>query len=206
MFDSMSDILCVTNRLLCEEPFLERIERLARAKPGGIVLREKDLDQEEYKKLAEEVLCICKTYRVPCILHSFVKVAMELDCRAIHLPLPLLPQLDQSERAYFSVIGGSCHSREEARFAWQNGCTYITAGHVFDTDCKKGVPGRTTAFLREMCGCVSIPVYGIGGITPERMDEVYQAGAVGACVMSGAMKCTDAAEYLSEFCRFFTGI
>lgn len=205
----MSDILCVTNRLLCAEPFPARIERLAKARPAGIILREKDLPGGAYRKLAMDVLRICNRYRVPCILHGFVKTAMELDCRAIHLPLPLLLRLDQSEKAYFSVIGGSCHSPEEARLAWQNGCTYITAGHVFDTDCKKGIPGRGTAFLREMCGCVPIPVYAIGGITPERMEAVYDAGAAGACVMSGAMACMDAEAYLSEFersvCRYQKG-
>lgn len=178
-----------------------RIERLAEAKPAGIILREKDLPAQDYKRLAEEVLCICKKFGVPCILHSFADVAMDLGCRAIHLPLPLLAKLGEADRAWFSVIGASCHSPQEAVFAQQKGCTYITAGHVFDTDCKKGLPGRGQDFLKEMCRCASIPVYAIGGITPERMDAVYEAGAAGGCVMSGAMRCVDAAEYLSKFER-----
>lgn len=201
MYSGLFDILCVTNRLLCGEPFLTRIERLARAKPAGIILREKNLTPEAYKKLAGEVLCICKTYDVPCILHSFVQVSAELGCRAIHLPLPRLLALNEAEKTYFSVIGASCHSREEARAAQQAGCTYITAGHVFDTGCKKGLPGRGTDFLREICACAFVPVYAIGGITPERMAEVYEAGAAGACVMSAAMECGDAEAYLSKFGR-----
>ena len=31
---------------------------------------------------------------------------------------------------------------EEAKEAQDLGCTYITAGHIFLTDCKKGLPGR----------------------------------------------------------------
>ena len=105
MYSGLFDILCVTNRLLCGEPFLTRIERLARAKPAGIILREKNLTPEAYKKLAGEVLCICKTYDVPCILHSFVQVSAELGCRAIHLPLPRLLALNEAEKTYFSEIG-----------------------------------------------------------------------------------------------------
>lgn len=197
----MCGILCVTNRMLCEEPFYARIERLAEAKPAGMILREKDLSEQEYRRMAEKVLCICKKYGVACILHSFVHVAMELGCKAIHLPLPLLLRLDEADRARFPVLGASCHSPEEAVLAQEKGCTYITAGHVFETGCKQGIPGRGMGFLREVCGCVSIPVYAIGGITPERMGAVYEAGAAGGCVMSGAMKCKDAAEYLSRFER-----
>ena len=39
----MSEVLCVTNRQLCREDFLTRLERIAAAKPAGIILREKDL-------------------------------------------------------------------------------------------------------------------------------------------------------------------
>lgn len=189
----------MTNRKLCEEPFLIRIRRLAAAGPAGIILREKDLPEEAYYALAKEVLCICKKYGVSLILHSFVRAAIDLGCERIHLPLPELERLDETDKKCFSVIGASCHSPADARLAERLGCTYITAGHVFDTDCKKGLPGRGTEFLQEVCGCVSIPVYAIGGITPERMQEVRAAGAAGACVMSAAMKCQDAAGYFSCF-------
>jgi thiamine-phosphate pyrophosphorylase len=42
----MSDIVCITNRKLCKEEFLERIEEIAKAKPFGIILREKDLSDD----------------------------------------------------------------------------------------------------------------------------------------------------------------
>ena len=52
-------LICVTNRLLCEGDFLERIERLAALHPYAIVLREKDLSYSEYEALARESLKIC---------------------------------------------------------------------------------------------------------------------------------------------------
>lgn len=194
----MSDILCVTNRLLCHENFLSRIEKIAKAKPVGIILREKDLSEEEYKRLAGEVLTICKEYGVRCILHSFASAAIELNCTALHLPLPILRTLSAQEKERFHILGASCHSIKDAAEAKELGCTYITAGHIFDTDCKKGTPGRGVTFLKEVSENVSIPVYAIGGIQAHNVGEVRKNGAAGICVMSSVMVCEDVEKYLGE--------
>lgn len=195
----MSDVLVITNRKLCEEEFLRRIERLAAAGPKGIVLREKDLPEMEYRDLAGQVAAICERYETPCILHSFPEAARSLGVGRIHLPLPLLRELSAEERAYFNVLGASCHSVEDVREAAGLGCTYVTAGHVFDTDCKKGLPGRGLDFLRKICEEGKLPIYAIGGISPENYGAVKQAGAAGVCVMSGAMRCESPETYLAAF-------
>lgn len=199
MIICMSDILCVTNRTLCREDFLKRLEKIAAAEPAGVILREKDLPEEQYRALAEQAVRICSGKHVPCILHNFPDTALELGVEAIHLPLPLLRRLTEEQKRKFHVIGASCHSAEDAREAQQLGCTYITAGHVFETDCKKGLPGRGLAFLEEVCREVSIPVYGIGGISAANIAAVRGAGAKGACIMSGLMQCENVSEYLKQF-------
>lgn len=195
----MSDILCVTNRNLCEEDFFLRMETIAKNHPAGIILREKDLSPKDYGNLAAKVAAICQKYQVPCIYHSFVDIAIRQQAEAIHLPLPILENMSDTEKAHFEVIGASCHSAEDAVKAQNLGCTYITAGHIFDTDCKKGLPGRGLDFLKQVCQSVTIPVYAIGGITSENFQNVQNAGAKGACVMSGLMQCTDAASYMKQF-------
>ena len=170
-------LICVTNRKLVRGDFLERLKEIARQRPAGILLPEKDLTPEEYRKLAREVQSICKKAGVPCILHSFTGVAEELEADALHLPLPLLRKLPGEDRGRFRQLGASCHSISEAREAQSLGCTYITAGHIFDTDCKRGLPGRGLDFLREVCGAVTIPVYAIGGIEPKRMAEILNEPA-----------------------------
>ncbi|MFQ7264850.1 MAG: thiamine phosphate synthase [Lachnospiraceae bacterium] len=192
-------LICVTNRKLVRGDFLERLKEIARQRPAGILLREKDLTPEEYRKLAREVQSICKKAGVPCILHSFTGVAEELEADALHLPLPLLRKLPGEDRGRFRQLGASCHSISEAREAMEMGCTYITAGHIFETDCKRGLPGRGLEFLREVCRAVTIPVYAIGGIEPKRMAEIFAAGAAGACVMSGPMVCGDVGTYFADF-------
>ena len=199
MIMCMSEILCVTNRTLCREDFLTRIERIAACHPAGIILREKDMKPEDYKELAAAVMELCDRYDVPCILHSFVGAALELRADAIHLPLHILREMASEQKAQFRTIGASCHSVEEAEEAQRLGCTYITAGHIFETDCKKNLPGRGLDFLKAVCASVSIPVYAIGGISTDNIASVRGAGVKGACVMSGLMRCEDPGNYLASF-------
>jgi len=191
----MSDVLCVTNRNLCEGNFLQRVEEIAANKPKGIILREKDLTEEEYKKLAEGVLLLCKKYDTLCILHSFIDAAIELGAESIHLPLHILRKMDEEKKKMFKQIGASCHSVKDAEEAQRLGCTYITAGHVFETDCKKGLEPRGLDFLKNVCESISIPVYAIGGIGSENIKSVRDAGAKGVCIMSGLMRCEDVKEF-----------
>lgn len=195
----MSDILCVTNRALCVGPFFDRLEEIAAARPAGIVLREKDLTEAAYRELAAQALAICEAYKTTCILHNFADVAARLNAEALHLPLPVLRSLSTHDRARYRILGASCHSPEGAVLAEALGCTYITAGHIFDTECKKGLPGRGTRFLKDVCQSVSIPVYAIGGITKDNIRLITKAGAKGACIMSGLMQCRDVSACFKDF-------
>lgn len=194
----MSDILCITNSRLCKGNFFKRIDRIAACKPAGIVLREKDLTETEYLFLASQVQKICQAYDTSCILHNFVDAAIQLEAKAIHLPLPVLRGLTESQKAAFDCIGASCHSVKDALEAQRLGCTYITAGHIFETDCKKGLPGRGPAFLQKVVDAVNMPVYAIGGISPENIGFVRSTGAKGGCVMSSAMQCEDVTQYVKK--------
>ena len=189
-------LLAVTNRHLSVHPYLEQIARICQTHPKGLILREKDLEAESYLALAAQVLDICHKYDVPCILHTFWKEAIALGCTSIHLPLPLLRRLSEKgilfspEFTSFTVLGTSVHSVAEAREAEHLGVTYLTAGHIYVTDCKKGLAPRGLHFLQEVCKSVSVPVYGIGGIKfdPVQWQELQSAGATGGCIMSGMME------------------
>lgn len=185
----MEHIIAVTNRRLCSRPLAEQAERVCRLHPQAVILREKDLPEAEYALLAKEIMDICRKYEVPCILHTFINTARDLGCPAIHLPLPLLRRYGGKLEG-FSTTGTSVHSVEEAMEAEKLGATYLTAGHIYATDCKKGLPPRGLDFLKTVCESVSIPVYAIGGIKLDQiqMDEVMSCGARGGCIMSGMME------------------
>ena len=195
----MSDIICATARNLCGGDFYEQLAKIAEAAPKYIVLREKDLDESEYRALAEKAIEICSNSETKLILHYYWKIAIELGSDSIHLPLNILRELSAEDKSRFKLIGASCHSAKEAREAAELGAGYITAGHIFATDCKKGLPPRGIEFLREVCQSVDIPVYAIGGISPENFSQVMDAGASGACVMSGFMSCSSPKDLMSKF-------
>lgn len=184
---TFKNLLAVTNRRLCTRPFLEQVDHLASCHPAGIILREKDLTEGEYQALAEQVQAVCGKYQTACIFHTWPEVSRRLGCPNIHLPLWKLRECAE-ELEGFEKIGASIHSVEEAKEAEGLGATYLTAGHIFLTDCKKGVPPRGLGFLGKVCEAVTIPVYGIGGITEENAGDVMRCGAAGYCVMSGVMR------------------
>ena len=199
MTTSMSDIICVTARKLCAGDFLEQLEKIAEAAPKYIILREKDLDESGYRALAEQAMEICSDSGTRLVLHYYWKTALELGADSIHLPLHILRELSAEDKRRFKLTGASCHSAEDAMEAEKLGADYITAGHVFATDCKKGLPPRGLDFLRGVCHSVDIPVYAIGGISPENFSLVIEACASGGCVMSGFMKCSQPKELLKQF-------
>ena len=87
------------------------------------------------------------------------------------------------------ILGCSVHSVEDAIEAEKLGASYLTAGHIFATDCKRGLPPRGMEFLKQVCETVNIPVYAIGGIglNDGKIDSVCECGAAGACIMSAFM-------------------
>ena len=196
MIISMFKIICVTNRLLCRENFLSRVEKIAARHPSAIILREKDLSPEKYLQLARRVMDICERNAVPCILHNFSDVAIALGAKRIHLPLPVLRKLSASDKKFFDVIGASCHSLEELHEAQNLGCTYVTAGHIFATDCKKNLEPRGINFLLKLRAEASVPIFAIGGINAENISQVQACGVDGACIMSGFMTCADVENFL----------
>lgn len=174
--------MAISNRRLCRGDYLEQMQKIAATDVKAVIVREKDLPESEYETLSGPLM---ELFGDRCILHTYVNAARRLGSRRIHLPLPLLRISDVSD---MEAVGVSCHSVEDAREAVALGATYITAGHVFDTDCKKGLPGRGLSFLTDICRAVEIPVYAIGGITLENLPEILACGAAGGCMMSGFMR------------------
>ena len=185
----MFKIICVTNRTMCSD-FLPRIQTLFQ-RGIEIILREKELSEPEYEQLAKQIIALCPNV----VLHTYINVAKHLGAKRIHLPLHLM---HKNLKEDFDTIGVSVHSIEEAAKAQKMGADYVTAGHIFTTDCKKGVAPRGIEFLREIVHTVAIPVYAIGGISPQNMDSICKTGAAGACIMSGFMRCENVDKYLQD--------
>lgn len=179
--------ICVTNRFQSRLPLIDQIDIINNIyKPDCIILREKDLSKKEYLILAEKIIRKCKKINIELSLHTFIDVARILNHRKIHLTFSdfknNIKMLDD-----FDLIGVSIHSVDEAVWANENGASYIIAGHIFSTDCKKNLDPRGTEFLSKILANVQIPTYAIGGITLDNISIIKELGVNGACMMSEYM-------------------
>lgn len=186
-------LIAVTDSATSPRPLPEQIERLAKLtelRPQAVILRAKALDKAAYRTLALQAQQSCEAAGIPLILHSDWQLARELGISMLHLPLALLRQILEYERAYFTWLSTSVHSVGEAQEAQALGATVLIAGHIFTTQCKAGLAPRGLGFLQNVCSAVNLPVYAIGGISFDASQhaELQANEARGACVMSAYMR------------------
>lgn len=176
--------IVVTNRSLCRASLKEQVEKISRlGLCDALILREKDLSEAEYLSLAKSIKEICDEHGIDFICNNVPNVAERLGC---NLQLSYQSFLEQEYMADSTWV--SVHSLDEAIEAESLGADALIAGHIFVTDCKKGLEPRGLDFLRKICENVSIPVFAIGGIDDDNTEFVKQAGAQGECRMSWYMK------------------
>lgn len=169
------------------------MEKIAAAKPDRIMFRDKDCQDDEYVKTAFKLLEISGKYDVPCSLYRHFDIFGN-----IHMTMPMLRHIPLKDMNFLNLAGASVHSVGEAVEAEKKGVDYVIAGHIFETSCKPDLAPRGLDFLKQVCGAVKIPVYAIGGVNAENISQIAEAGADGACIMSGFMTCEDPKEYIEK--------
>ena len=192
MCNSYEHTIVITNRHLVQGDFLKQLEKVTKLHLHALILREKDLADDAYESLAKKVFDLCKREDITFFLHTKIEIARKIGCQNIHLSIPVLKGLSETEKKAltedFCEISISCHSMEDMQFAVSSGATQIVLGTIFETECKKGLKGKGVDFVREISEVCPIPVYAIGGISMERLSQVMDAGAAGGCMMSGFMR------------------
>lgn len=177
--------IAVTNRSLCSASLEAQVEKICKAGLcNALILREKDLDEQDYMSLAIYIKVICDKHRVDFFCNNMPGIAEKLKC---NLQLSYQSFLDQKRKSG-QITWVSVHTVEEAINSERLGADGLIAGHIFVTDCKKGLAPRGLDFLKEVCDAVSIPVFAIGGIDDSNSDLVRLAGAQGECRMSWYMR------------------
>ena len=195
----------ISNRKLCENENLEKqIKKIFSAYEKKIILknfdivaltlREKDLNKNEYLKLIEKIYPICQKYKINLILHQNYDLNLDekYDIEGIHLSYSIFKSLNQNIKAElikkYKRIGVSIHSLDEAKEVESLGASYVVAGHIFETDCKKGLEPRGLKFIKDLSSALSIPIFAIGGIDEKNSQSVINNGAFSICMMSTLMK------------------
>ena len=195
----------ISNRKLCENENLEKqIKKIFLAYEKKIILkkfeivaltlREKDLNKNEYLKLIEKVYPICQKYKINLILHQNYDLNLDDKYKidGIHLSYNIFKSLNENIKAElikkYKRIGVSIHSLNEAKEVESLGASYVVAGHIFETDCKKGLEPRGLKFIEDLSSALTIPIFAIGGIDEKNSLSVINNGAFSICMMSTLMK------------------
>jgi thiamine-phosphate pyrophosphorylase len=151
----------------------------------AVQVREKDLPRPELVRLSRRLAEVARGAGAQLFVNGDVEVACEAGADGVHRPhaLVILPEDAQGLR-----LAGSTHSLIEARQAEDDGLDFIVFGPIYETPSKRAFgPPQGVDALRKVCASVQIPVLAIGGITPERVRDVRDAGAVGVAVISAIL-------------------
>lgn len=170
----------ITDARLSGISHAEQVRRLSAGGAKFIQLREKHLAPREFYREAEEALRVARSQGVRLIINDRVDIALALRADGVHLGQDDLPPAAAREiLGEQAIIGFSTHSVEQAREASRLPIDYLAIGPIFPTLSKAnpdpviGLEGLRR--VREMTG--EIPLVAIGGIRPENIFEVFEAGA-----------------------------
>ncbi|HEY6421316.1 MAG TPA: thiamine phosphate synthase [Candidatus Binataceae bacterium] len=154
---------------------LEAARDYAPAGAVAIQLREKDMPARELYELAIRLREICTTTGALLIVNDRVDIAVAAGADGVHLPFDSIGvsqarKLLDTER----LIGVSTHSPPDIAGAAREGADFAVFGPVFDPLSKApSGPGWGANGLAAACRAGRLPVYGLGGITAERVREIY---------------------------------
>ena len=166
------------------------VERVISYGVDLIQIREKDLAGRALLEITREAVRVAKRWEgTKIVVNGRLDVALASGAAGVHLPGDGLP-VDSIRRvtpAHF-LVGVSTHSLEEARWAAAEGADYIVFGPVFPTTSKPGAPGVGVRALAEVVRETNVPVYALGGMTPERVVDVAAAGAAGVAGISAFLE------------------
>ncbi len=175
---------------------------------GGVdilQLRAKGHDEHAVEEFANRIQQIVTGAGVPFILNDFPELVPSVGADGAHVGQDDLPVDDARWRAGRAlagevppvIIGKSTHSIEQAVAGAEAGADYIGFGPLYPTPTKAGRPSIGLAHIRQVHELVQIPIFCIGGIKLENLEEVVAAGARRVVIVSGILQAKD----IPAYCR-----
>jgi thiamine-phosphate pyrophosphorylase len=181
-------------------PLVEVIEECLAAGLRAVQLREKDLPDAEFRVLARALSDVTRRVGARLFINGRLDAALAVGADGLQRghdapPVPVL-----RSRAPGLTIGASVHGVDEARAAEHDGADFIVFGPVYDTPFKRAYgPPQGFDALANVVKAVSVPVFAIGGSTPDRVAAVRAAGAHGVAVISAILTAERPGEATKRF-------
>jgi thiamine-phosphate pyrophosphorylase len=181
---------------VCPENAPEILEKLIAGGIDVIQLRGKNQSLDHLSALAEKLVRLTMPAEIPFIANDHAEIAQRVEVQGVHVG-----QDDDSvgmvrQKVARPIIAGkSTHSVDQAVAAEREGADYIGFGPIFSTPTKPDYPPIGLAQIREVHERVSIPVFCIGGIKSENLEQVLAAGAKRVVIVSGLLQANDVISY-----------
>jgi thiamine-phosphate pyrophosphorylase len=167
----------------------------------AVQVREKDLGAADLASLCRHLAVPAREAGALLVVNDRVDVALAVGAGAVQRTHTSLPVDDIRAIAGRRLrVGASVHSLEDAVDAERRGADWVTYGPVYDTPSKRpyGAP-QGLERLAAVARGLRIPVVAIGGITPERVKEVREAGARGVATISAILTAQSPADATRRF-------
>jgi len=164
--------------------------------------RDKTLVDRDMIKRAIEVRKRTEGQEVVFIVNDRADIARIVGADGLHLGQTDL-NVGEARRVLGPnrLIGRSTHSPEQLEAAIAEGANYLGVGPVFESRTKTFDAYAGLDYVRAAAGRTSLPWFAIGGITPENLETVIEAGArrvAVASAVSAAERPRDAARALRD--------
>ncbi len=200
--NSFPPLYLIADRATCgDRPLLDVLARALDAGVRMVQLREKVLDRDALEALAEQVLSLVARYDAMLLINTAVDIAVKIGAQGVHLPGDALPQVVRGRVEPSFLIGYSTHTYAELDCA--GGADFVTYSPIFTPGSKPGYDG-VEAGLEGLANAVAhsrLPVYALGGITPDRAAKCRTTGCAGVAVMSGILAAREPAKAVCEFLK-----
>jgi thiamine-phosphate pyrophosphorylase len=172
-----------------------------------IQLRGKKQSIEELADLATKLHKLTSRSSTPLIVNDHAEVARRVPVEGVHVG-----QDDDSigvarhKAGRAVLIGRSTHSLEQVHAAQREGADYIGFGPIFATPTKPDYEPIGLEDIKQAHLVVNLPIFCIGGIKIDNLDQVISAGARRVAIVSGLLKAPDIARYAHETKRMLLNI
>lgn len=172
---------------------ISSVESALRGGVRAVQLRDKDLPTLERYELGVRLREITASFGAKLLVNGDAALAQAIGADGVHLPQDGLPAgVCRRLLGTKMLIGVSTHSPAEATEAEAEGADFITLGPIYPTPSKAMYgPALGPDSLRAVCAAVGLPVFALGGVGPERIEEVIFAGASGTAMISAILAADD---------------
>lgn len=199
----MTDSPLEGRRLYLCTPDREDLERFVdECIEGGVdlvQLREKNLEARQLIARGRALKAVCERHGVPFIINDRPDLALAIEADGVHVGQDDIPaELARELVGMHRIVGLSTHHPDELANARDEPVDYVSAGPVVETPTKPGRPGTGTGYIARAAEVTAawpggpMPFFVTGGVTPETIPNLAEAGATRFVVVRYLTEADDA--------------